>query len=87
LAACCVSESDPDGDGICDHSGDDLPFAPELSASASATFDVPVLDGLELFGGASVSYSDSYLTDGTLDPAAAQGSHSKIDANIGLRNV
>ena len=39
------------------------------------------------FGGISLSYSDSYFTEGTLDPAASHDSYSKLNANFGIRDA
>jgi iron complex outermembrane receptor protein len=87
LAPCYVGETDPDANGICDHSGSTLPYAPDFSATLSVNMDTPITDSLAFFGGISLSYSDSYFTEGTLDPAASQDSYSKLDANFGIRDV
>jgi len=73
----------PDGAG-CDASGQNLPFSPEWTGSAYADVVFPVTSGLNLVGNLTASYSDDYLTDGTLDPRQAQGSYTKYDASLGL---
>ena len=38
----------------------------------------------EPVGNVTVSYSDEYLSDGTLDPALTQDSYTKYDASLGV---
>ncbi len=68
----------------CDASGETLTFSPDTSGSIFADITYPISGSLSLFGGVSVSYSDDYLTDGTLDPDLTQDSYTKLDANIGI---
>ena len=85
-AVCNTSGSlpaSPDGVG-CDASGEDLPFSPEWSGSAFADLTVPITSGLNLFGNVTVSYSDDYFSDGTLEPELLQESYTKFDASIGV---
>ena len=85
LAPCYVGETDPDGDGICNHTGSTVPYAPELAATIAADLGGGIGNGkLEWFARASVSHSGEYLTDGTLDPAAEQDSYQRVDANFGI---
>ena len=73
----------PDGQG-CDASGEDLPFSPEWTGSIFADLSIPLTGGLNLVGNAVASYSDDYLTDGTLEPELTQDSYTRYDASIGL---
>lgn len=75
----------PASDGLgCDASGERLPFAPEVTGSVFADVIFPLGSNLNLIGGVTVSYSDDYFTDGTLDPALTQDSYTKVDANVGI---
>lgn len=85
-AACNQSGStpaNPDGLG-CDASGEDLTFSPEWSGSVFADVTLPVTDAINVVGNLTMSYSDDYLTDGTLDPQLMQDSYTKYDASIGI---
>jgi outer membrane receptor protein involved in Fe transport len=85
-AACNTSGSlapNPDGPA-CDASGEDLPFSPEWSGSVFADFNFSLTGNLNLVGNVTASYSDDYLTDGTLEPELTQDSYTKYDASIGL---
>jgi outer membrane receptor protein involved in Fe transport len=85
-AACNSSGSTPamsDGAG-CDASGQDLPFSAEWSGSVFADVIVPISSGLNLTGNVTASYSDDFLTDGTLEPTLTQESYTKYDASLGL---
>lgn len=73
----------PAGPG-CDASGERLPFAPEWSGSVYADLTIPLGSALNLVGNLTVSYSDEYFTDGTLDPDLTQESYTKYDASVGL---
>lgn len=85
-AACNQSGSTtPEADGVgCDLAGERLTFAPEYSGSLFANVVAPMGDALNLTGGLIVSFSDSYFTDGTLDPDLEQDSYTKLDANLGI---
>jgi outer membrane receptor protein involved in Fe transport len=85
-AACNTSGSlsaNPNGPG-CDASGEDLPFSPQWSGSAFADVIVPLNGALNLVGNVTVSYSDDYFSDGTLEPELVQESYTKYDARLGL---
>jgi outer membrane receptor protein involved in Fe transport len=73
----------PDGIG-CDASGENLPFSPEWTGSAFADLSLPITSGLNLVGNLTVSYSDDYFSDGTLEPELEQESYTKYDASLGL---
>jgi iron complex outermembrane receptor protein len=73
----------PNGAG-CDASGQNLPFSAEWTGSVFADVVFPVTGGLNLVGNVTASYSDDYLTDGTLDPRQTQESYTKYDASLGL---
>ena len=85
-AVCNSSDTlPPASDGVgCDASGENLPFSPEWSGSAFADLTVPITSGLNLFGNVTVSYSDDYFSDGTLEPELTQESYTKFDASIGV---
>jgi len=68
----------------CDAAGQQLPFAPDLSGSVFANVVLPLGSNLNLIGGITVSYSDDYFSDGTLEPDLMQDSYTKVDANIGI---
>jgi outer membrane receptor protein involved in Fe transport len=85
-AVCNASDTlPPASDGVgCDASGENLPFSPEWTGSAFADLTVPITSGLNLFGNVTVSYSDDYFSDGTLEPELTQESYTKFDASIGV---
>jgi outer membrane receptor protein involved in Fe transport len=68
----------------CDLDDEDLPFSPEWSGSVFADVVFPLTGGLNLVGNVTASYSDEYLSDGTLEPELMQDSYTKYDASIGL---
>ena len=70
--------------GVCDLTGYALPYAPDFQGTASADMLVPLTGNLNLVGGLLLSYSDSYLTEGTLDPNMVQDSYTRVDARLGI---
>ena len=85
-AVCNTSDTlppSPDGVG-CDASGEDLPFSPEWTGAAYADVSLPITSGLNLIGNVTMSYSDDYFSDGTLEPELEQDSYTKYDASLGL---
>jgi iron complex outermembrane receptor protein len=79
----CNSSND-DPRGTCDLSGEKLPFAPDWSLSIFADVRYRLTSKLALLAGLDIAASDSYLTDGTLDPEAMQGSWVRLSARLGL---
>ncbi|WNC73972.1 TonB-dependent receptor [Thalassotalea psychrophila] len=80
----CNSLSTPQEDGTCDLSGESTPFAPEYSGSIYADLEIAVGDNLMFSSGVTMSFSDSYFTDGTLNPLGEQDSYQRFDARIAL---
>ncbi len=76
-----------EGDEACDKSGEDTPFAPEYSGSAFADVSYPVTGNLYLDAGVTLTFSDSYFTNGALDPLGQQDSYEMWDAHIGLSDA
>jgi outer membrane receptor protein involved in Fe transport len=70
--------------GTCDLTGYTLPYAPDFQATVFADLLVPLGSSINLVGGFNISYSDSYLTEGTLDPFMTQASYTRVDARIGI---
>jgi len=72
------------GENICDLSGQDLPLAPEWSASIFADTSFLLSNGMLLEGGAIVSYSDEYYVDFNLEENIKQDSWVQFGAHISL---
>jgi outer membrane receptor protein involved in Fe transport len=66
---------------------DRLAFAPERSASLSATFEQPVGSYLLLRANAGAKYLSEYNTGSNLDPAKIQGSYTLVNARIGIGSI
>ncbi len=64
-----------------------LPFAPEVSATFSGEYVLPVSDTMELVSFVQINYSDSYFLILDLDPNALQDSYTKVDARMTLRSI
>jgi len=82
----CYAGEDEDGSlpGTCAKTGLDTPNSPRWSGSAYADIAIPVGSSLEIIGGINMGYSDDYFTEGSIDPAAVQGSYTRWDARIGI---
>jgi outer membrane receptor protein involved in Fe transport len=78
---------DPGGDGRCDMSGLTPPFAPEWSGSVFADASIRLTDYLNLTGGLTVSFSDSYFVEGSLSPHYEQDAWTKLNARIGVAST
>jgi iron complex outermembrane receptor protein len=70
--------------GICDLSGQTLLFAPDVSGNVFADIVAPISNRMNFVAGVSLSYSDSYFTEGSLDPVGLQDSFTRIDARAGI---
>jgi len=81
-APCNSTNADPLG--FCDQSGEKLPFAPDWSANLFADFRHDLGPRLALLAGLDIAGSDGYMTEGSLEPDAAQGSWVRVGARIGL---
>lgn len=70
--------------GTCDLSGKDVPYAPQFSGTLRADISKPVTPAINFIGGLTVSYTDDYYTDGTLDEAGKQDSYNMVSARLGI---
>lgn len=70
----------------CSKSGSDTPFSPSYSGSLDADVNFSISANLYFVGGVTVSYSDQYFADGTLDPFVAQSAFERIDARLGIED-
>lgn len=70
--------------GVCDLSGQSLPYAPDMQATLFGDLRAPLFAGVDLTGGFTVAYSDDYLTEGTIDPLMMQDSFTRVDAHVGI---
>ena len=78
---CPPSVSD---DPFCDLSGQRLPYAPETSATAFGAVDFDVGSRLSIDGRLTLSYTDDYFTEGSLDPVSLQPAYTLVDARAGI---
>ncbi|MCC7414408.1 MAG: TonB-dependent receptor [Gammaproteobacteria bacterium] len=70
--------------GFCDVSGEDLPWAPDITTTLAANFVRPVRDGLELYGRVDYSHVGDHIAADDLDPLAKQ-SYDLVNLRAGLR--
>ena len=81
----CYPGEPPNADGnSCDKTGRTLPYSPDYSGNVYADINAPLGARLAVHGGITVAFSDSYLTNGTLDPLGEQDSYTKVDARVGV---
>ncbi len=84
-APCNLVNATPSG--VCDLGGENLPFAADWSGSLFADVDAAISDTLRFQAGVTLSHSDEYFTDGTLDPNAVQDSWTRVNARIGIASA
>jgi len=73
--------------GLGDLSGQDLPWAPEISAALGWDFTQPLgSNGLELFFAGTGSYKDDYIANSAALPETEQDSYTTLNTSLGLRN-
>jgi len=84
--ACNRSNSTKPGTlpGTCDQGGEDLPFAAEYAGSVYADFIVPLGANLNFVANATVSFSDEYNVEGTLEPTLMQDSWTRLSGRVGI---
>jgi iron complex outermembrane receptor protein len=70
--------------GSCDNSNLALPFAPEWSGNATATWTQSLASYLELAVSLTANFRTSFRAEFTNDPLFVQGGYTKYDARIGL---
>jgi len=84
-APCNRAESAAFGAGCAvNRAGQETGYAPDISGSFYADLDHDMGNSFSLVGGAKVSFSGSYFTDGTFEVPGRQSGWQKIDARIGL---
>ncbi len=83
-ADCNRSRSFPTTAAGCDLSGGQLPFAADYSGNIYADLEVPITAGMKLVGNVTVSFSDSYPVQGSLEPTLIQDSWTKVAGRVGV---
>lgn len=63
---------------------DQLSFAPEWSASLSATYEQPIGDNLQIRGNIGARYTSEYNTGSNLDPRKIQDAMTLVNARVGF---
>jgi iron complex outermembrane receptor protein len=81
---CYFGRSDADPvSGACDVSGEELPWAPELTANIAANIEVPVGNN-SVYGRLEYVYTSDHIAADDLDPRAEQN-YDLLNARIGIR--
>lgn len=70
----------------CDLSGQPLFRAPKWTGNVGLNFEIPIVDSLSLFAGASASYKGFEYMDSDLDPLDSQDSYWLYNALAGLKH-
>lgn len=81
---CYFGQEDPNGDNICDATGQRREFTPELQGNAGVDYTLEFSNGLKLVSTLDVIYSDDYLTTPSLDPKFEQDAYTKLNARVAL---
>ena len=68
----------------CDQSDRSLPLAPEWTGNIYANTSFPVADNISGIADLTVSFSDEFYTDASLEPAGLQDSYAKLSARVGV---
>ena len=86
-ADCNRSRSFPTSAAGCDLSGAELPFAADQSGNIYADIELPLSGNLKLIGNVTVSFSDDYAVQGSLEPSLVQDSWTKVAGRIGIAAI
>lgn len=81
---CYFGQPDPDGDGMCDATGQRREFTPEYQGNLGFDYTINFSNGLKLVNTLDFIYSSDYLTTPSLDPKFEQDAFTKINARIAL---
>jgi iron complex outermembrane receptor protein len=81
---CYFGQPDPDGNGMCDATGQRREFTPEYQGNAGLDYTINFSNGLKLVNTLDFIYSAEYLTTPSLDPKFEQDAYTKINARIAL---
>ncbi len=77
----------PGGVSNNDMSGETTTFAPEYSGTVFFDYSYLLGNGMELFAGGEVNYSDDFNSSGDKDPIDVTDSFTKVNLRIGLRGA
>ena len=78
--------TDGDSDPRCDRTGDELPFAPDWTATLSPVGQWPITSALDLQSGFTVLYESEHTTGVPGDDRFTQDSYYKLNAFIGVKH-
>ena len=74
-------------DTFCDHTGQNLIYAPDNSGLLTLSYDDDLRNNLNLDASVSVYFTDDFYTYDDYDPVNSQKGYSKIDARIAISSA
>jgi iron complex outermembrane receptor protein len=78
-----VPDANPNPNGTCSRSGEDIPYNPKVRMNLGATQIIPIGNN-ELFFRIEYAYQSYYLSDGDNDPITEQNSFGLINLRLGM---
>jgi len=81
---CFFGESDPDGDGLCDRSGQTNQYVADYSGTIGLDFYAPLTTTMEFRAALDINFTDEYFTAQNNDPATIQDAYAKINLRLAL---
>ena len=81
---CFFGEPDPDGDGLCDRSGQTNQYVADYSGSIGFDFYAPIGTALEFRAALDITFTDEYFTSQNNDPVTVQDAYAKVNLRLAL---
>ncbi|MBB3046241.1 outer membrane receptor protein involved in Fe transport [Litorivivens lipolytica] len=75
---------DPDGDRLCDFTGETNQYVADFSGNIGLVYTTPVADSLEFRGGLDIVFTDDYNPTQNLDPTQEQDGYAMINGRLAL---
>jgi outer membrane receptor protein involved in Fe transport len=81
---CYFGEPDPDGNGLCDRTGQTNQYVADYSGAVGADYYLPVGDSLEFRTTLDILFSGEYFTAQNNDPVTVQDAYAKVNLRLAL---
>lgn len=75
---------DPDGDGLCDFTGETNQYVADYSGNIGLVYTTPIADSLEFRGGVDIVFTGDYNPTQNLDPTQERDAYAQINGRLAL---
>ncbi len=84
---CFFGEPDPEGDRLCDRTGETNQYVADYSGSVGVEYQTNISNSLVFRSNLDVNFTDEFFTSQNNDPLAIQDAYAKVNLRLALSNA